>query len=94
MITLTMVCDRCSKEEVEDLSNTSFTGDDVIRKAGFHYVNDGRTNIMICSGCNNQFKELKGMQEEQASSEVCLFFDNCEEWNKNGYNSGAKNDRI
>ena len=77
MIILTMVCDRCGKETVEDLSNTSFHVDDQARKANFHYINANKRNMMICNGCFNQFEELKGMQEEKAFKEACEFFQTC-----------------
>ena len=83
MVTLTMGCDRCSKETEVDLSNSSFNSEDEVRKAGFRYVNNGQINIMICTGCYNKYKELIGMQEEKAYLEVCHFFDNCTEREKN-----------
>lgn len=93
MLTLTIVCDRCSKETVMDLSDTSFTSEDQIRKAGFMYIHANKKNMLICTNCNKGFKELVELQEEKAFSEVCEFFNNCE-GTKNGYNSGAKNDRV
>lgn len=77
MIILTMVCDRCSKETEIDLSHSTFKSEDEIRKAGFQYVHANKKNMLICSGCNNKFKELRGLQEEKAYREVCEFFNTC-----------------
>lgn len=77
MIILTMVCDRCSKEVVQDLSNKSFKGDEEARKAGFQHIHANKKNMLICGGCYNQFKELKDIQEDKAYKEVCEFFKTC-----------------
>ena len=78
MVILTIVCDRCSKEIEEDLSNnTSCNVEDQARKAGFQHVHANRKNMLICGGCFNQFQELKDIQEEKAYKEVCKFFKSC-----------------
>lgn len=93
MVVLTIVCDRCSKEVITDLSGAStLTLSDQIRKEGFQYVTANKTDMLICSGCNNKFKELVGVQEEKAYREVCEFFDNCEGKDKNGTDGKTKND--
>lgn len=91
-VILTMVCDRCSKEEIVDLSHSSFKSEDEIRKAGFQYVHANRKNLLICSGCNNKFKELKGIQEEKAYKEMCDFFKNCEGKDNERNTNGEKNE--
>lgn len=92
MIILTMVCDRCSKEEEMDLSTSSFKSEDMIRKAGFQYIHANKKNMLICSGCYNQYKKLKGIQEEKAHREICNFFKNFEGMENERNNGGKEND--
>lgn len=92
MIILTIVCDRCGKKLEQDLSNTSFTADDMIRKAGLCYVHANKKNMLICGGCNNQFEELKGTQEKKAYKEVCEFFNTCGKEKDERDNKGKKNE--
>lgn len=77
MVILTIVCDRCSKESEQDMSQISFNVDDATRKAGFQNIHANKKNMLICGGCFNQFKELKDIQEEKAYKEVCEFFLDC-----------------
>jgi hypothetical protein len=94
MITIIIVCDRCSNTIEEDLSNMSFKGEDIIRQAGFQYIHANKQNMLICNGCFNKFKELKGMQEEKAYNEVCKFFKICEKEEDGENRGGEENERI
>lgn len=95
MIILAMVCDRCSKEMVMDLSGSTILDlQEQIRKEGFQYVHANKKNMLICTGCNNKFKELVGEHEERAYKELCEFFKDCKGNGKNGINDGDKNGRI
>jgi len=93
MLALTIVCDRCSKEVVRDLSDTSFTSEDQIRKAKFQYINANKKNMLICTDCNKGFRELVELQEKKSFVEVCEFFKKCE-GKENGHSDGDKNGRI
>ena len=94
MVILTLLCDRCGKEVSTDLSNSSFKSEDEIRKAGFQNIHANRKNMLICSGCYNQFKELKGLQEEKAYREVCEFFNDCryKGLDDEGFTGGEENE--
>jgi hypothetical protein len=92
MITLTLQCSRCSKEVSHDMTNQTIN-DDLVRKFGFSYLHDGKTNVLICNECENLYKELQGRLDNIVKSEVCGFFDNCGKEKENGYRSREKNGR-
>ena len=92
MITLTMQCSRCSKEVSHNMTNQTLS-DDLVRKFGFIYLHDGKTNVLICTECEKLYKDLQGRLDNIVKLEVCSFFDNCGKEEENGYRSGAKNGR-
>jgi hypothetical protein len=89
MITLTIRCERCSKEVSHDLTGSTFN-DDVVRKLGFVYKHDGKTNVTICMECERQYKDLKDKLASLAHEELCSFFNTCGEEEENGDNRGKK----
>lgn len=77
MITLTMQCSRCSKEVSHDMTNKTLHNE-LIRKFGYAYAHNGKTNVLICNNCEKQFKGLEAKLTEQTRIEMCNFFLNCE----------------
>jgi len=92
MITLTMQCSRCSKEVSHNMTNQTLS-DDLVRKFGFIYSHDGKTNVLICNECEKLFIELQGRMDKIVKLEVCSFFDNCGKEEENGNRDGTKNGR-
>ena len=76
MITLTMKCSRCSKEVSHDMTNQTL-GNELVRKFGYAYAHNGKTNVLICSQCEKSFKGLEVKLTEQSRIEMCNFFKNC-----------------
>jgi len=76
MIVLTMQCSRCSKEASHDMTNRTLS-DELVRKFGFGYAHNGKTNVLICNKCEKLFKGLKDSLTEQTRTEMCNFFQNC-----------------
>lgn len=75
MITLTMQCSRCGKEVSHDITNKTLSND-LVRKFGFSYAHNGKTNVLLCSECE---KLLNGLQEklnDHTTKEICSFFKN------------------
>ena len=89
MVTLTIECSRCGKEASQDMTNTTLNND-IIRKLGFSYANDGKKNIVICNDCGRQYKDLQERLEDLVKVEMCDFFNNCEE-TENANFRGTKN---
>lgn len=83
MITLTMKCSRCSKEVSHDMTDQTLNND-LVRKFGFGYTHNGKTNVLICNQCEKQFRELKEKLEGLVRTETCSFFDNCGKEKENG----------
>ena len=83
MILLTMRCSRCSKEVSHDMTDRTLNND-LVRKFGFSYTHDGKTNVLICNQCEKQFKELQEKLEGIVKIEMCSFFDNCGKEKENG----------
>lgn len=93
MLLLTIVCDRCSKETVIDLTGSSSLDlNGQLRKEGFQNINANKKSMLICTGCANKYKELVDMHQERAYKEVCEFFNDCKGKDNDGNNHGAKND--
>lgn len=90
MITLTIQCSRCSKEVSQDMTNRTLS-DDLIRKFGFIYAHNGKTNVVLCSDCGKQYSELQDRIELAAQEELCGFFEDCGEEGKNGHKGKPKN---
>ena len=65
--------------------------DDVVRQFGFNYVYDGKTNILICSQCNQLFKELQAELKSSTKTTVYNFFNDYGKDKDNGNNRGHKN---
>lgn len=90
MITLTMQCSRCSKEVSHDMTNQTLNNE-LVRKFGFGYAHDGKTNVLLCQDCERSFKDLQDTIEDKARIELCSFFDNCEKEGKNGHKGKPEN---
>lgn len=82
MITLTIQCSRCGKKISKDMTNRTLNNE-LIRKFGFNYTHNGRTNVILCNGCEKLYSELKGRLEESARIEMCDFFKYCGEEEEN-----------
>jgi len=91
MITLTMKCSRCSKEVSHDMTDQTLNND-LVRKFGFGYTHDGKTNVLICNQCEKLFKELKDKLSVLVQTETCSFFDKCGKEGKNGNKGKPKNE--
>jgi hypothetical protein len=81
MITLTMKCSRCSKEVSQDMTNGTLSNE-LVRKFGFVYLHNGKTNALLCDECEELYKELKARLEEQLHKEMCGFL--CTKEGKDG----------
>ena len=90
MITLTMKCSRCSKEVSHDMTDKTLSND-LVRKFGFSYAHDGKTNVLICNQCEKSFRELRDRLEGLVKIETCSFFDNCGKEEENGDNGEPEN---
>lgn len=90
MILLTIKCERCSKEVSHDMSNERLS-QDAIRKFGFVFTHDGKNNILICLDCEKSYIDLKDRLEQHLKLELCGFFKNCGEEEKNGNKRECKN---
>jgi len=90
MITLTMKCSRCSKEVSHDMTDKTLNND-LVRKFGFSYAHDGKTNVLICTQCEKSFRELQDRLEGLVKIETCSFFDNCGKEEGNGDNGEPEN---
>ena len=64
---------------------------DLVRKFGFGYTHDGKTNVLICNQCEKQFRELQEKLEGLVRTETCSFFDNCGKEKENGDNREPEN---
>jgi hypothetical protein len=89
MITLTIECSRCSKEVSQDMTNSTLSNDEV-RKLGFVYAHNGKTNVVICIDCESKYKGLQDKLELTVAKEICDFFGDCGEEGKNGDYRGEK----
>lgn len=91
MILLTMQCERCSKEVSHNMTNKTLSSD-LIRKFGFGYAHNGKTNVLICNQCEKLFKGLKEKIAIQTKTEMCSFFQNCGKDKENGNTGKPKDD--
>ena len=89
MITLSMQCSRCNKEVSHDMTNQTLSND-LVRKFGFTYAHNGKTNVVICVDCGKEFSELQERLEATTRKELCGFFENCGEDKDNGDIRGTK----
>ena len=95
-MTLTIRCDRCSKEVSRDIMGETLNND-IIRKFGFYNAHNGKNNVLLCCECKNGLKELKDQLEKYVKNETCSYFDNCEGKVKDNDErdiDGKKNGRI
>ena len=90
MIIISIKCARCSKEFSQDITNTSLSND-LIRKFGFGYTHNGKTNVVLCNDCEKQYNDLQERLEVAVKSEMCDFFDYCE-GDENGNTGGTEDD--
>ena len=90
MITLTMQCTRCSKEVSHDMTNRRLN-EELVRKFGFGYQHDGRSNLLICSDCEKEYIDLKAKLDESVKQELCSFFKSCGKVKENGNKREPKN---
>jgi len=58
---------------------------ELVRKFGYAYAHDGKTNTLICMDCEKLFKDLQERLSVQLSTELCGFFKSCEKEGKNGH---------
>lgn len=90
MITLTMQCSRCGKEVSQDMTNSTLNNE-LVRKFGFVYTHNGKTNVLLCMDCEKLYRDLKGRLESHFKVELCSFFDNCGKEGKDGNDGDPKN---
>ena len=91
MITLTMQCYRCSKEVSHDMTNQTLSNE-LVRKFGFAYAHDGKTNVLICFDCERSLKDLKERLSTQTKTELYSFFKDCGKEEGNGHKGKPKDD--
>ena len=70
---------------------TQTLSNDLVRKFGFSYAHNGKTNILICLDCEKLYRDLQDRLEGQAKQEICSFFDNCGKDKTNGNKGKPKN---
>ena len=90
MITLTIQCSRCGKEVSHDMTNQTLN-DDLIRKFGFNYAHNGKTNIIICNNCERLYSDLRNRLNKHVKLEICSFFDDCGKEKENDDRGKPKN---
>jgi len=90
MITLSMQCSRCGKEVSHDMTNQTLSNE-LVRKFGFIYAHNGKTNVLICYECEKLFRGLQEKLESTVKLEICSFFDNCGKEGKDGNTGSPKN---
>ena len=52
---------------------------DLVRKFGFTYAHNGKTNILICLDCERLYKDLQDKIASEVENKLCEFFDDCAE---------------
>jgi len=65
--------------------------EELIRKFGFGYLHDGRTNLLICNNCEREYVDLKDKLEKDVKQVLCDFFKSCGKEKVSGYKREPKN---
>jgi hypothetical protein len=65
--------------------------DELVRKFGYAYAHDGKTNVLICFDCEKSLKELKDRLLVSSTKELCSFFIDYGEDKNNGFKGKPKN---